>query len=166
MNRPVSLFACGAVALFTLSSCIVTTPYPPGPGYPPGGPGGPPPRPDYRPDDSGEAWTLGETLGREDRRDHRSYNPDRHRHRVSGRDWASFENGYERGYRRSYPDFDDHRPDYGGSGYYDRETYEDGVRYGRLDRSRGLSNDYRRHFGRYPMRFEDSFRRGYQSGWY
>lgn len=173
MKRTLSLVAVGLTALFTLSSCIVTTPYPPGPGYPPGGPGVTPPRPDYRPDDSGEAYRLGENLGREDRRDRRSYNPERYRHRVSGRHWSSFENGYERGYRGSRPDFDDHRPgfddhrpDFGGTGSYDRETYEDGRRLGQFDRSRGLSNDYRRHFGRYPMRYEDSFRRGYQKGWY
>jgi hypothetical protein len=68
--------------------------------------------------------------------------------------------------RGGRPGFDDHRPDFGGTGSYDRETYEDGRRLGQFDRSRGLSNDYRRHFGRYPMRYEDSFRRGYQNGWY
>jgi hypothetical protein len=152
-----------AAALFSLLTGCVVTPvitdpgYPSGPGYPPG----PGPLPGYI-NTPGEASRLGEGLGRDDRRDGRSHYAGRYRGRVPSHLWTAFSAGYERGFHSGGP-WSGGGP--GDHGDYNHSVYQSGHRAGQLDRLRHLSNNYRRHFGEYPIRFENSFRRGYQAGW-
>ena len=150
-----------AVALSVLLTGCVVTPVVVDPGYP-GGPG-PGPLPGGYVNTPGEAYRLGESRGRDDRRDGRSHFAGRYRGSVPSHLWSSFNSGYERGFH-SVIGGGGHWPD--GPGDLSSSVYQSGHRAGRLDRMRGLPPNYRRHMGEFPIRFEESFRRGYQAGWH
>jgi len=144
-----------------LTGCVVP-PVVSDPGYPPGPVVGPGPV-----QSPGETYRIGESRGRDDRRDGRSYYPGRYRERVAPGLWGSFTSGYERGYR-SYvmaplPVIPGPGP---GPVGYEHTVYQNGHRAGEMDRLRGLPPNYRRHMGEFPLRFEEVFRRGYQAGWH
>lgn len=171
MKKPILL---AAVLSVVLSGCVMT-PVVVDNSYPPG-PVGPGPLPGYI-NTPGEARSLGVSLGRDDRRDGRSHYAGRYRSRVPSHLWSSFNAGYETGYHSTgggggghWPGGGhghDHDDDYGpGHGGHSPAVYQSGHRAGQLDRIRGLSPNYRRHMGEFPMRYESSFRSGYQAGWH